>query len=169
MGTLAKRFKPNRPSTLFFKKASTTTTTDTTMAEEQKKEVASEEFDPDFVGPEVEPLDAMLGDDDSESGSVSKVVGGTHKIVGSSRWTITGSVGMSYRDKSAALLLVRNAYSSYRSPSYGFAQKVSNEMAKEFGGSWSVVVGRSFNQYVYYTGQNIYMHNDYIHVQCLKY
>ena len=136
------------------------------MAEEQPKKVASEEFDPDFVDPEVEPLDAMLGDDDSESGSVSKVVGGTQKIVGSSRWTVTGSKGMSYRDKSAALLLVRDAYRSYRSPSYGFGKKVRQEMEKEFGGEWHVVVGRDFNTDFYYSGKLINMSYGNVQVKC---
>merc|ERR1711963_313980 len=165
MGTLAKRFKPNRPSTLFFKKASTTTT-DTTMAEEQKKEVASEEFDPDFVDPEVEPLDAMLGDDDSESGSVSKVVGGTHKIVGSSRWTVSGSKGMSYHNKSAALLLVRDAYRSHGY--HGCVKKISNEMRNEFGGYWHVVVGKDFDTRIYYTGKYIRMSYGNVKVCCYK-
>ena len=138
------------------------------MAEEQKEEVASEEFDPDFVDPEVEPLDAMLGDDDSESGSVSKVVGGTHKIVGSSRWIVTQSKGMSYHNKSAALLLVRDAYRSYGSPSYGFGKKVRQEMEKEFGGSWHVVVGRDFKNLVYYKTKYIFMSNGNILVHCMK-
>ena len=138
------------------------------MAEEQKKEVASEEFDPDFVDPEVEPLDAMLGDDDSESGSVSKVVGGTHKIVGSSRWTVSKSTGMSYHNKSAALLLVRDAYRSYGSPSKGFAKKVSDEMRAEFGGKWSTVAGRDYNNNIWYTGKFIFMSYGNVLVKCFK-
>ena len=136
------------------------------MAEEQKKKLSSEDFDPDFVDPEVEPLDAMLGDDDSESGSVSKVVGGTHKIVGSSRWTVSKSTGMSYHNKSAALLLVRDAYRSHGY--HGCVKKISNEMRNEFGGYWNVVVGRDFNTCVYYTGKFINMSYGNVLVKCNK-
>ena len=113
----------------------------TPMAEEQKN-VAT---DPEerFIDNTVEPLDAMVDDDNSESGPISEVVGSAHKVLGyRNSWVIGMSSNFSYREKAAVQLLVRDAYRRHNGYMYEVCQEIRKEMGKEFGGTWNVFSGK---------------------------
>ena len=131
----------------------------TPMAEEQKN-VAT---DPEerFIDNTVEPLDAMVDDDNS------KVVGSAQKVVGSSSWTVSQSNGFTYKEKAAALLLVRDAYRSHRSVNYALVKKISQEMKKEFGDNWNVVGGSGYTRF-FYTNKYIELDLGSTQVGCFK-
>merc|ERR1712029_585389 len=91
----------------------------------------------------------MLDDDNS------KVVGSAQKVVGSSSWTVGPSSGLTYQEKAAALLLVRDAYRSHGSVKFALMKKISQDMTKIIGGNWSVVGAKSgYTRYIY-TGKYI--------------
>ena len=132
------------------------------MAEEQNNMV-TEEHDPDFVDNEVEPLDAMVDDDNS------KVVGSAQKVVGSSSWRVSQSNGFTYKEKAAALLLVRDAYRSHGSVKFALMKKISQDMKKIIGGNWSVVGAKSgYTRYIY-TNKRIDLYLGSTMVGCYHY
>lgn len=127
------------------------------MAEEQNNMV-TEEHDPDFVDNEVEPLDAMVDDDNS------KVVGSAQKV-----WTVGPSSGFTYKEKAAALLLVRDAYRSHGSVKFALMKKISQDMKKIIGGNWSVVGAKSgYTRYIY-TNKRIDLYLGSTMVGCYHY
>jgi len=131
------------------------------MAEEQNNMV-TEEHDPDFVDNEVEPLDAMVDDDNS------KVVGSAQKVVGSSSWTVQGGRGFTYTEKAAAMMLVRDTYRSHGNFNNALLKKISQGMKKEFGGNWNVVGGTSGYERHLYTSKYIELIMGNTEVGCFK-